>query len=215
MYGAGLRLSECIGLRVKDIDFHYKQFLIRDSKGSKDRVTVLPESLIEPLQTHLARVKNLHGQDLANGFGEVYLPFALQRKYPNADKEWYWQFVFPQANISVDPESGKQRRHHVYDQTVQRAFKRALRKATIVKPSGTHTLRHSFATHLLEDGYDIRTVQDNFVWNKIGRTKCARRAKNRDVFRQLMGHKDVKTTQIYTHVLQKGCAAVRSPLERI
>ena len=191
IYGAGLRVSECVGLRVKDVDFHYKQLLIRDSKGMKDRVTVLPQPLIEPLRNHLVRVKELHKQDLDNGYGDVYLPYALHRKYPNADKEWYWQYVFPSRNIATDPRTGKRRRHHIYDKSLSRVIKRAIRRAGIYKPVSTHTLRHSFATHLLEDGYDIRTVQE------------------------LMGHKDVKTTQIYTHVLQKGGAAVRSPLERI
>ena len=191
IYGAGLRVSECARLRVKDIDFHYKQLLIRDSKGSKDRVTVLPGPLIEPLRNHLARVQELHQQDLKNGYGDVYLPYALKRKYPNADKEWYWQYVFPSRDIATDPRSGKRRRHHIYEKSLSRNIKKAMRKANIYKPASTHTLRHSFATHLLEDGYDIRTVQE------------------------LLGHKDVKTTQIYTHVLQKGGAAVRSPLERI
>lgn len=191
LYGAGLRLSECVRLRVKDVDFHYRQLIIRDSKGYKDRVTVLPAPLIEPLRNHMVRVKERHELDLKMGYGDVYLPFALSKKYPNADREWHWQFVFPSANISTDPETGRQRRHHVYDRSLQRAMKRALVKAQIAKPAGTHTLRHSFATHLLQDGYDIRTVQE------------------------LLGHKDVKTTQIYTHVLQKGGAAVRSPLERI
>ncbi len=191
MYGAGLRTTECVSLRIKDVDFHYKQLFIRDSKGSKDRVTVLPQPLIDSLRTHLVRVKELHEQDLENGQGDVYLPYALNRKYPNADKEWAWQFVFPAKNFSTDPRSGAWRRHHVYGKSLSRVIKHALRKANIYKPGGAHTLRHSFATHLLEDGYDIRTVQE------------------------LLGHKDVKTTQIYTHVLQKGSAAVKSPLERI
>ena len=191
IYGAGLRISECARLRVKDVDFHYQQLIIRDSKGSKDRVTVLPDSLIDPLRNHLARVKELHEQDLSAGYGQVYLPYALARKYPNADKEWHWQYVFPSANIATDPRTKVRRRHHVYNQTLGRVLKRVIRKAGITKPGSAHTLRHSFATHLLEDGYDIRTVQE------------------------LMGHKDVKTTQIYTHVLQKGGAAVKSPLERI
>ncbi|MGD8783293.1 MAG: integron integrase [Thioalkalispiraceae bacterium] len=191
IYGAGLRILEGASLRVKDVDFHYKQLLIRDSKGMKDRVTVLPEPLIDPLRHHLARVKELHTQDLQNGYGDVYLPYALKRKYPNADKEWYWQYVFPSRNIATDPRSDKRRRHHIYEKSLGRVIKRAMQKAGVYKPGSVHTLRHSFATHLLEDGYDIRTVQE------------------------LMGHKDVKTTQIYTHVLQKGGAAVRSPLERI
>ena len=191
IYGAGLRVLEGASLRVKDIDFQYRQLLIRDSKGMKDRVTVLPDPLIEPLRSHLARVKELHVNDLKNGYGDVYLPYALKRKYPNADKEWYWQYVFPSRNIATDPRTGKRRRHHIYEKSLSRVIRRAMQKAGIYKPGSVHTLRHSFATHLLEDGYDIRTVQE------------------------LMGHKDVKTTQIYTHVLQKGGAAVRSPLERI
>ena len=191
IYGAGLRVSECTRLRVKDVDFHYKQLIIRDSKGEKDRVTVLPESLIDPLRSHLARVRELHETDLRHGYGDVHLPYALARKYPNADKQWYWQFVFPSRHICTDPQSGKMRRHHLYEKSLSRVMKRAMQRAKILKPASLHTLRHSFATHLLEDGYDIRTVQE------------------------LLGHKDVKTTQIYTHVLQKGGRAVRSPLERI
>ena len=191
IYGAGLRISECASLRVTDVDFHYKQILVRNSKGAKDRVTVLPEPLIEPLRSHLTRVKNLHEEDLKTGYGDVYLPYALSRKYPNAAKEWHWQFIFPSRNICTDPRTGKPRRHHIYEKSLHRVIKNAMRKSHIHKPASTHTLRHSFATHLLEDGYDIRTVQE------------------------LLGHKDVKTTMIYTHVLQKGSAAIKSPLERI
>ncbi len=191
MYGGGFRITECLRLRVKDIDFHYKHIVIRNAKGGKDRITLLPESLIEPLRNHLARVKELHEQDLASGFGCVYLPHALERKYPRACKEWAWQYIFPSNNISRDPRTNVRRRHHIYKQTIQRHLKRAIYNAQILKPASSHTFRHSFATHLLEDGYDIRTVQE------------------------LLGHKDVKTTQIYTHVMGKGCNGVKSPLERI
>lgn len=189
LYGSGLRLLEALRLRVKDVDFHYKQLFIRDAKGQKDRVTTLPEILVEPLRIHLTRVAELHRQDLKEGYGSVYLPYALARKYPNADRQWAWQFVFPSASRSNDPQSGEVRRHHVHESAIQKAVKNALRSARILKPACTHTLRHSFATHLLEAGYDIRTVQE------------------------LLGHADVSTTMIYTHVLQKGGRAARSPLD--
>jgi integron integrase len=188
-YGAGLRLLECLRLRVKDIDFQYQQLLIRDAKGQKDRITVLPKTLIEPLRTHLAKVKVLHESDLRAGFGSVYLPFALATKYPRADREWGWQYLFPSSRRSVDPRFGVERRHHAPEDALQRAIKRAIHKANIVKPGGVHTLRHSFATHLLESGYDIRTVQE------------------------LLGHADVKTTMIYTHVLNRGGRGVVSPVD--
>ena len=189
LYGSGLRLMECLRLRVKDLDFAYQQLTVRDGKGAQDRVTMLPKSLEEPLQRHLAKVQLLHEEDLAEGFGEVYLPYALARKYPNAGRSWTWQYVFPAAKRSVDPRSGKERRHHVSDTVLQKAVKSALQQADIHKRGNCHTLRHSFATHLLEDGYDIRTVQE------------------------LLGHKDVKTTMIYTHVLHRGGKGVRSPLD--
>jgi integron integrase len=188
-YGSGLRLLECLRLRVKDVDFHYRQLLIRDAKGQKDRVTVLPHSLIDPMRTHLARVRDLHEIDLREGFGRVYLPHALATKYPSADREWGWQYVFPSSRRSIDPVSGTERRHHAPEDALQRAVKQAVRKANIVKPGSVHTLRHSFATHLLESGYDIRTVQE------------------------LLGHADVKTTMIYTHVLNRGGRGVVSPVD--
>jgi integron integrase len=190
LYGAGLRLMECIRMRVKDIDFDYKQITVRDGKGAKDRVTMLPETSIEPLLAHLDRVKTLHQQDLANGFGEVYLPYALERKYKSAGQQWSWQYVFPATNLSVDPRSGAERRHHVEEKSLQRAVKNAVRSGHVTKPASCHTFRHSFATHLLQRGQDIRTVQE------------------------LLGHKDVRTTMIYTHVLNKGGRGVRSPLDR-
>lgn len=191
LYGTGMRLMECLRLRVKDIDFERHEIIIRDGKGQKDRVTMLPQSLIAPLQEHLQYVKTLHEKDLAKGYGEVYLPYALERKYPNAAREWGWQYVFPAATLSVDPRSGVTRRHHMDESGLQKAVRAAAQKAGITKPVSCHTLRHSFATHLLEAGYDIRTVQE------------------------LLGHKDVRTTQIYTHVLNRGPLGVRSPLDEL
>ena len=191
LYGTGLRLMECVRLRMKDMDFERLEIMVRDGKGAKDRVTMLPGRLVAPLQAHLERVRKLHEEDLVAGYGEVYLPNALARKYPNAAREWGWQYAFPSRNLSVDPRSGVTRRHHADEKALQRAMKRAVQEAGIAKPATPHTLRHSFATHLLQSGYDIRTVQE------------------------LLGQKDVSTTMIYTHVLNKGGKGVRSPLDSV
>ena len=189
LYGSGLRLLECCTLRVKDLDFAYSQITVRDGKGGKERVTVLPSSLVGPLTDQLTRVKVLHERDLARGHGRVPLPHALSRKYPNATREWRWQFVFPSAVLSPDRRTGEVCRFHAAESGLQRAVKRAVEAARVNKRASCHTLRHSFATHLLEAGYDIRTIQE------------------------LLGHKDVSTTMVYTHVLKKGGRAVRSPAD--
>jgi integron integrase len=190
LYGSGLRLNEALSLRIKDLDFAQKQLQIRDSKGLESRLTMLPDTLVETLQLHLSSVKLLHLQDLEHGYGEVHLPFALERKYPNAPKEWIWQYVFPSHSLVKDPRSGIIRRYHIHESNIQRSVKSAVVNAKIQKRVSSHTFRHSFATHLLENGYDIRTVQE------------------------LLGHKDVKTTMIYTHVLNRGGKGVISPLDR-
>ena len=191
LYGSGLRLIECLRLRIKDIDFAYNQIVVRAGKGEKDRCTMLPQKLKEPLTFHLTNVKQLHKQFLKKGYGTVELPYALAKKYPNAEKEWKWQYVFPADRVSKDPRSGAVRRHHLHESSVQKAVKTAIRKAGIQKHASCHTFRHSFATHLLEAGYDIRTVQE------------------------LLGHKNLETTMIYTHVLNKGGKGVKSPLDDV
>ncbi len=184
-----MRILETSRLRVKDIDYARHEVMVRDGKGFKDRVTMLPQSLSLPLREHLVRVKALHARDLEAGFGRVYLPYALARKYPNADRDWAWQYIFPSQRRSIDPRSGLEGRHHADPKALQRHMRQAVRDSGITKLATPHTLRHSFATHLLDSGYDIRTVQE------------------------LLGHSDVKTTMIYTHVLNKGGRGVVSPLD--
>jgi len=189
LYGSGLRITEAARLRVHDIDFDYKQITVRSGKGNKDRVTTFSSSLISPFKEHLQRVKLIHNKDLQNGYGSVYLPNALSKKYPNAEKEWGWQYVFPSRNISVDPRSGISRRHHIDQSVINKSIKAIVRKLGITKRVSAHTFRHSFATHLLQRGTDIRTIQ------------------------ALLGHNDLETTMIYTHVLNQGGQGVSSPLD--
>lgn len=189
LYGSGLRLMESVRLRVQDVDFAQHQITVRDGKGQKDRVTMLPVQLVEPLTDQLRLVRRQHAEDLERGYGEVYLPFALERKYPQASRSWTWQYLFPADQLSTDPRSGLIRRHHVGERSVQAAVAKAVRASGITKRASCHTFRHSFATHLLEAGYDIRTVQE------------------------LLGHDDVQTTMIYTHVLNRGGRGVRSPID--
>ncbi|MCF8067568.1 MAG: integron integrase, partial [Desulfobacterales bacterium] len=191
LYGSGLRLIECVRLRVKDIDFGMNQIIVRNGKGAKDRITILPDVIKNDLCEHLKRVKAVHDMDINKGYGSVFLPNALERKLPNAGRDWIWQYIFPSKSISKDPRSGDMRRHHVHETCLQKAVKKAVRLAGIKKQASCHTFRHSFATHLLESGYDIRTVQE------------------------LLGHKDVNTTMIYTHVLNRGGGGVISPADKV
>ena len=191
LYGSGMRLLECLRLRVKDVDFTRREILVRDGKGAKDRVTMLPTSLVAPLQAQFARARGLFERDRVTGLAGVYLPNALERKYPNAGKEWAWFWVFPADGLAIDPRTDVERRHHVHEKSLQRALKRAVADAGVARPVSVHTLRHSFATHLLQAGYDIRTVQE------------------------LLGHADVSTTMIYTHVLNRGGRGVTSPIDRL
>jgi integron integrase len=189
MYGSGLRLMECLRLRVKDIDFDNHRILIYDGKGGDDRVSMLPDSIIPPLREHLARTRAIHQKDLTAGFGTVFMPFGLDKKFPEAHKQWIWQYIFPATTLTPDTETGIVRRHHIHETALQRSIKDAAKLAKVEKRVTPHTFRHSFATHLLQNNYDIRTIQE------------------------LLGHKDVKTTMIYTHVLQRGGLAVKSPLD--
>jgi len=189
MYGTGMRLMEVVRLRVQDVDYGYHQIVVRNAKGNKDRVVPLPQTVIEPLKSHIEKVKKIHVNDLANGFGRVYVPESVVRKYPNVAREWGWQYVFPSSRIATDPHSGEQRRHHLHESGLQKMIKRCALDVGITKRVNSHALRHSFATHILEAGYDIRTVQE------------------------LLGHADVSTTMIYTHVLNKPGLGVRSPLD--
>lgn len=189
LYGSGLRIMECMRLRIKDVDFKYKCITVRDGKGQKDRVTMLPDKITHRLKLQIERAKIIHHQDLNDGIGSIYLPFAIERKYKNAGKDWRWQYVFPAPNLSIDPRSGIKRRHHLSENRMQKEIHSAVIKSYITKSASCHTLRHSFATHLLESGYDIRTVQE------------------------LLGHKNLNTTMIYTHILKQGGKGVKSPLD--
>jgi integron integrase len=191
LYGTGMRLNECLRLRVKDIDFNSNYIVVHSGKGKKDRITVLPESLKDGLKKYLEKVKKQHTEELMKGYGRVFMPTQLDKKYPSAARSWHWQFVFPSSTRLTDPDTGKVFKYHMHHSALQRAVKRAVRRAGIHKHVGCHTFRHSFATHLLEDGYDIRTVQE------------------------LLGHKDVRTTMIYTHVMKKGALGVKSPLDAV
>jgi integron integrase len=189
LYGSGLRIMECMRLRIKDVDFKYKCMTVRDGKGQKDRVTILSDKIVHRLKLQIEKAKIIHRQDLNDGHGTVYLPFAIERKYKNAGKDWRWQFVFPAPNLSIDPRTGIKRRHHLSENRMQKEMHLAVQKSGIPKPASCHTLRHSFATELLAAGYDIRTVQE------------------------LLGHKNLNTTMIYTHILKKGGKGVKSPLD--